>query len=230
MEFPSPHNGPDTAWYQAASDGEISGFSLRVATADPTSNYQYQGLEITSHKGSIGTTGGYAGAYVVNGVIKNTGDQSATKLTVVAAFFNSTGAVVGVGFTNYLDPSVLVPDNTTTFQVAALDLNQSVVPAALQIKSYQLLVQTSGPILQGTAPIASPQPTGTTGPTEKSTTHSSSSPKSNLSDIFPIAIAIVIAVVVLVAVVAVVKQVMNRNARNRQNLKQARKAKKQDPD
>ncbi len=229
MEFPSPHNIQDTAWYQAAADGEISSFSVKVASANETSSYQYQGLEITSSKGSIGTTGEYNGAYSVNGVIKNTGTQSATKLTVVGAFFNSSGAVVGVGYTNYLNPTVLVPGNTTTFQISAFDLNQSVVPAALQIKKYQLLVQTSGPILQGTAPIASPQATGTTGPTDKPNTHPSSNPKSNISNIFPFAVAAVIAVIVLVAVVAVVKQIMNRNARMHPQGKERQKSHEKDP-
>jgi len=230
MEFVSPNTASSTTWYDVIQAGELSSIRLNVASANATSNYQYQGLTITSSKGSIGTTAGYTGAYVVNGVIKNTGDQTATNLTVVGAFFNSTGSVIGVGYTDYLSPIALTPGNTTTFEIAALDLNQSVVPAALQIKSYQLLVQTQGPILQGAAPVASPQATGTTGPTDTPTTPASSSnAKSNISSILPIAVAIVIAIVIAAAAIVVVKQVMSRNARNRQTVKQARKAGKQKP-
>ncbi|MGA3112362.1 MAG: FxLYD domain-containing protein [Candidatus Bathyarchaeia archaeon] len=230
MEFVSPRTSSTVSWYEVIQAGDLVSIQFNVASANATSSYQYQGLSITSSKASIGTTGGYAGAYVVNGVIKNTGDQTATNLTVVGAFFNSTGSVVGVSYTNYLDPRALVPGNTTTFQIAALDLNQSAVPAALKIKSYQLLVQTQGPILQGATPVVSPQATGTTGPTSSSTAPSSSTnPKSDISSIVPIAIAIVIAIIILAAAVLVVKQVMSRNARNRQTVKQSRKALKQKP-
>ena len=230
MEFISPRTSQTVSWYQVIQAGDLNSIRLNVASANATSSYQYQGLSITSSKSSIGTTGGYAGAYVVDGVIKNTGDQTATNLTVVGAFFNSTGSVVGVSYTNYLDPRTLAPGNTLTFQISALDLNQSAVPEALKIKSYQLLVQTQGPILQGAAPVASPQATETTGPTSSSTAPSSSTkPKSDISSIVPIAVAIVIAIVILAAAVLVVKQVMSRNARNSQTVKQSRKALKQKP-
>ena len=104
MEFISPRTSQTVSWYQVIQAGDLNSIRLNVASANATSSYQYQGLSITSSKSSIGTTGGYAGAYVVDGVIKNTGDQTATNLTVVGAFFNSTGSVVGVSYTNYLDP------------------------------------------------------------------------------------------------------------------------------
>jgi hypothetical protein len=233
MEFISPNSGQSTPWSQVIQAGEMTGITLTVTSANATSSYQYQGLSITGSKPSIGTTAGFAGAYVVNGVIKNTGDQSATNLTVVGAFFNSTGSVVGVGFTNYLTPTILTPGNTTTFQIAALDLNQSVVPAALKITKYQLLVQAGGPILTGTVPIASPQATGTTGtaaPTDNpASSPASSHAKSNSSILLPVIVAIVIAVIILVAVVAVVRQVMDRNERRRQSVKQARKSQRPKP-
>jgi hypothetical protein len=233
MEFIQPNSGQSTPWTEVIQAGEMKNITFAVASANATSSYQYQGLSITSSKGSIGTTAGYTGAYVVNGVIKNTGDQSATNLTVVGAFFNSTGSVVGVGYTNYLTPTVLTPGNTTTFLIAALDLNQSVVPEALKITKYQLLVQAGGPILQGAAPVASPQATGTTGttaPTDNPTSSPASShAKSNPSILLPVIVATVIAVIILVAVVAVVRQVMDRNEKRRQTVKQTRKAQKQKP-
>lgn len=236
MEFVSPQVSSSTSssWYDIIEGGDLSSFLLSPVEANATSSYQYQGLAITSSKGSIGTTGGYNGAYEASGVIKNTGDQSATNLTVVAAFFNSTGTVVGVGFTTWLTPTVLTPGNTTTFQVYALDLNQSVVPAALQIKSYQLLVQCEDPILQGAAPVVVPVATGSTAPTASpgpgSTSSSSSSSSGShvsfkISSILTIVIGVVIAVVVASAAFVFVRQVMSR--RPRTTVKQARKTKKQ---
>ena len=155
MSFPPPQS--TNTWYSVT----VSDISLTVAMANATSNYQYPDLAVTSSTGSVGGSGAgdFSGAYTVNGVIKNTGTQAATNLTVVGTFFNSTGAVVGAGYTNYLTPTVLEPGATASFQVAAFDLNQSIVPANLKITSYSLLVQALGPILQGTAPA----PTAYTG-------------------------------------------------------------------
>jgi hypothetical protein len=231
MEFVAPQSNTQTnsqvTWPELVQAGELASISLSVVSANATSSYQYQGLAITSSKSSIGTTAGYNGAFVVNGVIKNTGDQSASNLTVVGAFFNSTGTVIGVGYTDYLTPTVLVPGNTTTFQIAAFDLNQSQVPAALQIKSYQLLVQTGEPILQGAAPTIVPETTATAGPTDTPTSSPAAShAKANLSILLPITVAVVIAVIILVAVVSVVRQITGRKERQRQTVKQARKLKK----
>ncbi len=230
IEFVSPHvSSQTTTWYELIQEGALSSIMFRPVSANATSDYQYQGLSITSSKSSIGTTAGYSGAFLVNGVIKNTGDQTATNLTVVGAFFNSTGNVVGVGYTNYLTPRALTPGNTTTFQIAALDLNQSQVPAALQIKSYQLLVQTQGPILQGNAPIISPASTGSIEPTDTPSSPSSSTAPHgnfNFSSVLPIVVGVVIAIVVVLAAVIVVRQVMRRN-QSRMTVKEAMRAKKQ---
>ena len=152
MEFFVPQSSyGQGSWYNNVAD-----IDLKVASANSTSGYQYPDLKITSDYGSIGTSGDFNGAYVVTGSIKNTGSQSASNITVVGTFFNSTGAVVGVGYTNYLSPRTLNPSESTTFQIAALDLNQSEVPSNLKITKYELLVQSQAPILQGNAPVATP--------------------------------------------------------------------------
>jgi hypothetical protein len=228
MEFMQPQSGSQTAtWAQAVQANAIDEISITPTIADPTTYYQYQGLKITSSKSSIGTTGGYNGAYGVSGVIENTGDQTATNLTVVGAFYNSTGNVVGVGYTDYLTPTELTPGNTTTFSIYALDLNQSQVPKSLQITGYQLLVQTQRPLLKGTAPIVTPAPTSTSAPT--ATEGTSSSPNSHegvkLSSLLPIVVAVVIAVIIVAAAVSLVRQVMRR--RPHTTVKEERRTKKQ---
>jgi len=214
----------------------IGKITLSVAQANATSSYQYPDLKITSSSASIGTaaTGeGYQGAYVVSGVIKNTGTQPAANVTVVGAFFNSTGNVVGVGYTNYLTPTVLEPSATTTFQIAALDLNQSQVPLNLKIYSYSLLVQTAAPILQGTAPASSASPTtsGGASPTKSpsTSTQAAVSSKNSIDTAF---YAIAIAVVILAVAAAVALLVLRRGepskaSKPHQTVKEARKAKKQ---
>lgn len=169
MDFYPPQG--QNGWFL----GDISAISLTVAVANATLEYQYPDLTITSSKGSIGTSGDFNGAYVVNGAIKNTGTQAATNLTVVGTFYNSTGNVVGVGYTNYLTPTVLEPSATTSFQIAAFDLNQSEVPNNLKITSYSLLVQTQAPILQETAPQATPYTGSGSGSQTPTSTNSQSS-------------------------------------------------------
>jgi hypothetical protein len=199
MEFAPPQD--DNLW----EPGDIAKIQFTVNHANATSNYQYPDLKIISSTPSIGTTGDYNGAFAVSGQIQNTGSQTATNLTVVAEFFNSTGSVVGVGYTTYLTPSNLAPSEKTSFQVYALDLNQSIVPAYLKIASYQLLVQTQLPILQGSAPTVTPyQGNGSPVAGNDQTTGSSSSPKPmNLTLIAAIA---VIAILAFVAAIVFLKR------------------------
>ena len=222
MEFPPPQT--TNIWLHS----DVGKIILNVARANATNSYQYPDLKITSSVGSIGTIGGYNGAYVVNGEIKNTGTQSATNMSVVGAFFNSTGSVVAVGYTNYLVPTVLIPGNTTTFEIAAFDLNQTLVSASLQIHNYQLLVQTELPILQGTP--TPPPGTTSTSPSTSSTSSPSSSSKtggnSKNSSIGATIYVIVIAAVIL-AVAAAVAVLVLRRSKPHQTVKETRKAKKQ---
>ncbi len=89
------------------------------------------------------------------------------------------------------------PSGTVSFQIAALDLNQTQVPSSEKITSYSLLVQTELPILQGTAPIVTPNPgsssspnsTSSPSPTQKTVNSNGSS---NAAAIYAIVIVIVI--------------------------------------
>jgi len=224
MEFYPPQNSNSNYW----SASEVGNIGLTVTQANATSSYQYPDLKIVSSTGSIGTAGGLNGAYVVNGEIKNTGTQPATNVTVVGAFFNSTGSVVGVGYTDYLTPQVLTPGNTTTFQIAAFDLNQTIVPASLQIRSYQLLVQTELPILQGTPP-----PTTSTSPstgTSSSTSSGSSTAKSSVTSknsSFNTTMYVIIIAAVLLAVAAAGAVLLLRRSKSHMTVKEARKVRKQ---
>jgi hypothetical protein len=185
MEFAPPQD--DGLW----EPGDIGKIQLSVTQANATSKYQYPDLKITSSTPSVGTSGNYSGAFGVSGEIENTGSQTATKLTVVGEFFNSTGSVVGVGYTTYLTPTDLAPSEKTTFQIYALDLNQSQVPPNLKIYSYSLLVQTQLPILQGSAPLVTPYQ-GSGSPAAG--TDSSAKPM-NLALVAVIAVVVVLVVV-----------------------------------
>jgi hypothetical protein len=203
---------PQSSFGQGTWYNNVANVDLTVASANSTSGYQYPDLKIVNDQGSVGTSGNFNGAYVVSGSVENTGSQSAQNITVVGTFFNSTGAVVGVGYTNYLSPRTLNPSESASFQVAALDLNQSEVPSSLKITKYELLVQAQGPILQGNAPVATPysgssggtsnNPTPTLAPGQ---TSSSGSNTGNLL-IYASAAAAVVIVVIVVAFVFIRKR------------------------
>lgn len=178
MEF-SPPSSLNGDWESVVTASDFA-IDLNVVSANATNNYQYQGLTITTATGSVGTVasgddGQLAGAYMVNGIVKNTGNQPAENITIVGTFFNSTGNVIATGYTDYLTPMVLDPGDIANFMVAAFDLNQTIVPTSLQITSYELLVQTQLPILNSTTP-PTPQAdvTGTTGSSSSSSTSSNS--------------------------------------------------------
>ena len=233
MTFPPPNSSPDGTWTTV----DISSIVLTVAQANATDSYQYPNLTITSSSGTIGNNGDDNGAYLVNGVIQNTGSQTAQNLTVVGAFYNSTGTVIAVGYTDYLTPASLPPSGTLSFQIAAFDLNQSQVSSSQKITKYTLLVQAEGPILQGTAPIITPSSGSTTStPTTSSTpsstssaTSSTTSPtnspsaNSNTSSNSAAIYAIVI-VLVLLAVVGTI--IAFRKRKPHETIKETKKARK----
>jgi hypothetical protein len=185
IDFQPPQGS--NGWYS------VDNINLSVAIANSTSSYQYPDLKITSSSASVGVTGDYNGAYMVTGKIQNTGTKAATNLTVVGTFFNSTGAAIGVGYTNYLEPRTLNPSESLSFQIAAFDLNQSDVPTRLKITSYSLLIQTQGPLLQGTAPIATPSTTSNTGSQNPTVSNSGNS---SISPLFYVAVLAIVLIAV----------------------------------
>ena len=136
---PFANNSPDGTW------GTVKSLMLtsRFIAANATSSYQYPDLKITSESASIDKSGNYNGAYLVNGTIKNTGSQTAQNIWVVGTFYNSTGAVIAVGYTSYLTPASLSPSGKVSFRNSAFDLNQT--SGAFSAKDLKLLTRSSEP-------------------------------------------------------------------------------------
>jgi hypothetical protein len=188
MEFAPP--GEQTAW----GPTDIGAVEF-TGLGNETSYYLYPDLKITSQHSSIGETEGLVGAYIVDGVIKNTGTQTATDVSVVGTFFNKDNKVVAVGNTAYYVTRSLAPSATADFQFNALDVNQNEAEVDSKITSYALQVQVNGPILEGT-PIVSASP------------NSSSQPGNPISlpfSLTQIAIIIGIVIIAIVVVIAAIK-------------------------
>jgi hypothetical protein len=224
MEFYEPQTGVSKYW-----DAAVAYYPyVTVATANATTSYEYPYLSITSSTGKLGTSGNFTDVYYVDGVIKNTGNQAASDLTVVATFYNSTGSIVAVGNTlDTLTSTTLEPSQTTTFMVPAFDLNQSQVPANWKIHNYALNVQAQEPILQGTPPSVTPSQGTSTSPSETSTPSQTAQSSANNNSSFFTKVAIVAAAVVILAVAAVAALLVLRRSKPPQTVKEVKKARKQ---
>ena len=212
MDFYAPNNSPDGTWASA----DISKINLVVAQANATTRYQYPDLNIPSSSASIGSTSNDRGVYWVTGNVQNTGTQSAQNITVFGTFYNETGHVVAVGFSNQI--GTLSPSGTGSFKLGAFDLNQTQIPSSKKITDYTLLIQALSPInTQGTPPTITPYPspgstqipTATTSPTGSTspTQGSPSNPNDSLLSTQSIyAIVIVIAIVVVAITLLLLKK------------------------
>ncbi|MCL5877594.1 MAG: FxLYD domain-containing protein [Candidatus Bathyarchaeota archaeon] len=174
-------------WYGV----QISDITLGVYKAPATTQYQYQEVEVITDEPAPTSSG----EYWVNGELKNNGGQTASNVTVIATFYNSSGSVITAGYTNPI--SSLAAGATNSFKVAAFDLNQSIVSSDLKIAGYSLLVQVGSPMQTGTAPIANSTvvPVATTPPTSNV---SQTNTDQNL-----IYVAVVLAVVIAVIAASV---------------------------
>jgi hypothetical protein len=117
---------------------------------------------------------------------------------VVGTFYNATGTVIAMGYTDTLTPASLSPSSTASFKVGAFDLNQSIVPSNLKIDHYSLLIQVEEPVLTGTAPtLPTSTPPSTTPPSD-----STPSPSDENPDVLaPEAIYAIIIVIVILGLV-----------------------------
>jgi hypothetical protein len=196
MDFsPQSSNNGDLSWLSLG----VNRVDFTVNLANTTSSYQYPDLTLASSSGGVDGEG----VYWVSGTVKNSGTQTATNIRVIGTFYNSSGTVVAVGYTDLLTPSSLTPSNTATFKVGAFDVNQTEVPSIQKISSYQLLIQTEGPILSGTSSTPppsspSPSPPSTTPPSGSSPSPTESSGSENPNVLPPEATyAIVVVIVIL---------------------------------
>ena len=219
---------------------DIATIVINVGEANTTSSYQYTDVKVTSSSATIGTTGNYSGACLVNGFIQNTGNQAAENVSMVAAFYNSSGSVVAIGYNTAFLTYSLAPSATIPFQVPAYDLNQSAVPSSEKISSYSLLTEVQGPLTQGTPPTftsnpnaqgsvtqtggSSPKssptatqtssptitPTGGSSPTSSSPTSTKSTGNTEANSLNPLPIVLIVVVIAILAVGAIVALRMNK--------------------
>ena len=160
IPFTTANIASDTNW----TFQDVTNLTITVNYVKLTETRQYQDLTIIND--SLGTDND--GYYRVTGTVKNTGSQASNQTAVVATFYNSTGSVVALGFSNYLTPTSIPAGGTASFTIYPSDYEA----VYSKITSYSLIIQT-----ELTAPSATPNPTPSPTPSASPTsTPSQSSP------------------------------------------------------
>lgn len=190
---------------------DTNDITLKVYHAVATNEYQYQNITITSQQGAAKANG----EYWVHGELKNEGTQTASNVALVATFYNSEAIPIAAGYKTF--NFSIAAGASTTFDVPAFDLNQTIVSSDKIIKSYSLLVQVKSPKLTGNAPVinetSTPIPGGTMEPSNADPSSvDSGSPGNDQNIIYAAVIAVAI-----VGVVAVLLLIQRRKSTTSQN-------------
>jgi len=199
MEFPST----DLSWLSQGIDH----IDFQTIQADANDTYQYQDLTIASSKLAADSEG----VYWVTGTIQNIGTTFANKVRVNAAFYNSSGTVVAVGYSP--DSYNISSSDSASFRAGAFDVNKTETSPDRQITSCTLWIYCESPLLSGTPP--SPKSFGSTvlsttdnSSTDSNSNNNGSNNSSNDNSSNPAApglnYAAIIAIIVVVIVAALV--------------------------
>ena len=201
------------SWYGM----DIQNVELVPYKAPETTTYQYQDVIVKTHQGSSNSVG----EYWVDGELENIGTQNAGGITIVATYYNSSGAPIALGYSSRI--STLSPNEIRAFKVGAFDLNQTEVPSDKKIYGYSLLVQVETPLQEdGNAPTVSSAPVGTSVPDDDLATPLDTS-NNNLNTTNIVAIFVVI--IVVVAVLLLISKRRNKAVAS-QKPKQSNKSEK----
>ena len=159
IPFTPANIASDTNWTLQ----DVTNLTVTVNYVQTTETLQYQGLTVIND--SWGTDND--GYYRVTGTVKNTGSQASNKTAVIATFYNSTGSVVALGFSEYLTPASIPAGGTASFTIYPSDYDA----VTANIASYSLIIQT-----ELTAPSATPTPSASPTASPTPTPSSSTSP------------------------------------------------------
>ena len=184
---------------------DATNFTAVVVHANITNARQYADLEITSHTDSVDADGYYR----VTGVAQNTGSETTNRTWVVATFYNSTGAAIAIGYSDYLTSNTqksIAPGGTATFTIYPLDAPAGVVAG---IESYSLAVQTE---LEAAEPTPSPSPSPTNTPTTSPNGSPTPTPTGAGDGIASSDLYIYIAVAIVIVVVGVIAFVLRKRS------------------
>ena len=157
----------------------------------------YAGLTVLTSSLQASTS---SGSYTVTGTLKNSGDQIVAEPVIVTTFYNASGTVIGVDYTDPL-ADTLAPNATVSFSATPIDDTTQMTNA---ITNYTVLPQYS-PYTPTPTPTSTPinqTPTPTPNQTTPTPTTTPNTAQNNISNTTLFEIIGAIVVVVVVAVLA----------------------------
>lgn len=202
--------------------GNLSWVSLGIDRVDfyfygsASEEEPYSGLQLVANESYVDSTGNYS----ITGVVLNRGDGYPENVWAVASYYNASGTVIAVGFSNYILPHYTpAPNQTAFFTLIPTDPTPEM---ATQITSFSVQILSSGTTTAPTPePSFSPSPSLSASPSASSSASSSpsatassspgtsASPESgvylSMNTIYTI-IAVVIVVVAIIAVVFLLRK------------------------
>ena len=158
---------------------QVSNVTVTILSVTDTPATPYTGIQIVSNP--INTLyDPETGTYTVVGTIENTGNQDVKAAWAVVTFYDISGTVIGINFTEYLMPypSLFKPNSYTLFKAVPSDCTAQL---AGKISTFNVIID---------AEIQSPQTTLT--PTATPTTSNAPFPT----------LAIIVLIVLVIAVAA----------------------------
>ncbi len=165
----------------------VSSVAVSVGYVSDTNSTPYSGLTVASSTSYVDSSG----TYTVTGTIQNSGTEEAGNVLVVTTFYNSTGAVASLNFTDYLSDS-FGPGDSVPFTATPTD---NTVTLSSQITNYSLLIQ-SQPITSSPTPVPTPTPT------EQPNSSPTATPITGQPSSSSILIYVIVGVVIVVVVIA----------------------------
>lgn len=194
IDFP-----PETSVSQDQSwVANVTNVVVSVGYVSHTNVTQNSGLVISEGTSYVDPSG----TYTVAGYVQNSGSETAGYVLVVTTFYNASGNVVSLNYTNYLSTS-LSPGASVPFIATPTD-NSALLSS--EITNYSLLIQS-----QPVTTSATPTPTPT--PSELPTSSPTASPPVTRQS-FDSSILIYFGVGAVIVLVAVATLVFLRKRRN----------------
>ena len=129
----------------------VTNVTVHVLSASDSNQTQYSGLTVPSGTVSVLNT---TGTYTISGSVQNTGNQATGRVWVITTFYNGSGTVVGLNYTNYISQS-LSPGKSAAFTATPVD---NTAQLSSSITAYSFLVQAEA------TPSATSTPTPTSTP------------------------------------------------------------------
>ncbi len=187
-------------------DTMVDHVALSIVSSNDTTTQPYSGLALVTN---TSYTDPSSGVYTVLGIINNTGNEDAGRVFVETTFYNATGTVIAINYTDYLTNSFF-PGQTVPFTATPQDYSR----LTGQIASYSIFVLSRPATPNPTSTPPSPTPTTSQSPNQSPTASptnvasaspqptQSSTPKSSSPEL--IYAAIFAAVIVIIVAAAII--------------------------